>query len=149
MTLLEDSFVPVQIDISQQGAELAEIAPGLAVWESVRRSHWKYRFGYATSVVVDGDGKRVLAASGWGRWWEYGTCANFNPDLYLAFLLTGQERHRRLTSLRAAPPGPERAAALGDLSREILDSLHAAYDAKTEKPRGEARRKRRPIYGEE
>jgi len=82
--LLNSKFIPLYADVDAYGfpEEITAIKKYKFVWKAFSKNKW----GIATSAVVDSSGKRLLAESGSGFFWEWKTATNYYPDRFLSYL---------------------------------------------------------------
>jgi hypothetical protein len=100
---------------------------GLALWQRGFRDQWRYKFAFATSVVLTPDGAIPLGTSGAGFLSKWKTNANYHADLYRKFLIDSRSRYLRLADLSATESDAyERNLQLNSLKKEILQTLYAA-----------------------
>jgi hypothetical protein len=132
---INKSLIPVEINLSDVGFPTS--VPGLKPWQNAYENDWRYKFGFATSVVLSPDGKWPLGTSGSGHIWEYKTSINYNPDKYLQFVDECLDRFARAVALgsQTALDAKTREAKLAALQAEILRSIEDA-NHHAQKPRG-------------
>lgn len=93
---LNRTMVAVEINVTDQG--FPKDVPGLKPWERAFSQDRRYRFGFATSVVLTPDGTAALGTSGCGHRWEWETSINYHAEKFRKYLEGCLDRFVRLKS---------------------------------------------------
>jgi hypothetical protein len=82
--LLNSKFIPLYADVDVYGfpENIPAIAKYRKMWQFMEDRKW----GIATSAVVDSSGKKLLAESGSGFFWEWKKATNYYPDKFMTYL---------------------------------------------------------------
>lgn len=119
-------FVAVEINITESG--FPQEAPALKLWEKAFAKDRRYRFGFATSVVIGPGGSMPFGTSGCGHSGEWEISANYHPDRYLKFLEESFGRYQKAKGVAEdrSLSADDRSAKLKNLTSEVVRAIQEA-----------------------
>lgn len=119
-------FVAVEVNITDRGFPRG--VAGLKPWEEAFGKDRRYRFGFATSVVLGPQGNAAFGTSGCGHLEEWESSINYHPEKYLTFLDESLARYRRALAI-ARDAGLSAEARAGKLHEVAADNRRAIQEA--------------------
>ena len=87
---ISENFVPLYLNMTEQG--FPDDVPALKPYKKPWKTFEALKWGFATSVVVDPTGKKILGQSGSGFSFEWKRAVNYNPRKYLSMLLMARSK---------------------------------------------------------
>jgi len=100
---INEFFIPVEVNITTDG--FPHQMPAMKAVESVYQASWRFEFGFANCMVVDPEGKLMLAVSTRNEPGEpIGPQAAFSPKKYMKFMIIALERWKKFQAIQKLGP---------------------------------------------
>jgi len=132
---INENFIPVEINVTRDGFPIQHI-PALQHYQKAYQTNWRFEFGFANCSVVDVTGQIPLgiARPRGQNLQKWNLDDLFQASVYMEFILTSLERHRRLQTARSQlfslnfiGAGMEIQALVQEIIREIQGEAMAIH----------------------